>query len=772
MKFQQLLFAFIAIIVANPFLGFSQEVISKVDVYIQDTLDIERLNSLGFDIDHPEFTSANSIAIYVDQEQLRSLQQQQFQYDILIEDFDAYYAEMLRNDSSNIPLMTRNNRVADGFDLGSMGGFYTFSEVEAKLDEMKTNYPDLVSTKTSIGTSVEGRPIWMVKISDNPEIDEPEPTAYFDALHHAREPLAMASTINYMFWLLENYETDSAVQYLVDNREIYFVPVVNPDGYAYNELTNPDGGGFWRKNRRANAGGCFGVDLNRNYSFGYANGGGCSSSDPCSGTYHGNSAFSEPETAAVRDFVDMIEPRMAFSTHSTAGSVLMPYGYQPTPPEFPIYAEFASAFLSENDYLYGVTFQMLGYFSCGTTRDYLHSEGIFAYTPEIAGQGFWPPPSTIFDLVDDTVRMFYYQSWTSGGYIDVQSHTQIGDALAGGSFDLIVEVKNVGAGADAQIVSVALEASAPGIQVPTSIDYGNVSSRTRKDNAATPFTITLDPDFDATSFILTVNTFQDGVLNETIDIPIFVGEKTLLFSDNAESGVDAWISSGNGMPWGSNTDDSYSGDFSFGDSDGGNGENSTDSFFELDQSFDFTNLTSPVVTFASKQSIEESDVAKFQISTDGGANWDDLRTYSLNQDWHTEIFLLNDFIGFGDVRFRFEMVTDNFKPGDGLYFDDFVLADYDVEILASPEAMFSSEVRIFPNPFVDGFTILLAAELLQSIEEIVVYDIFGRPILLEYEQDNSVIQVMKTQRLASGIYFLQLQRADGAILLTRKIIKN
>ena len=772
MKFHQKLFVLLAIFMASPSITFSQEIISKVNVNVTDTSDIDRLIGLGFDIDHPEFTSENSIAIFVDQVQLAELRRQQFTFDILIADFDAYYAEMLQNDSVNIPSMTRSSDVADGFDLGSMGGFYTFSEVEAKLDEMKINYPNLVSTKMSIGTSFEGRPIWMVKISDNPEIDEPEPTAYFDALHHAREPLSMASTINYMFWLLENYETDAAVQYLVDNREIYFVPVVNPDGYAYNELTDPDGGGFWRKNRRADPGGCFGVDLNRNYSFGYANGGGCSSNDPCSGTYHGSGAFSEPESSAVRDFVDLIEPRMAFSTHSTAGSVLMPYGFEPTPPEFSIYAEFASAFLSENDYLYGVTFQMLGYFSCGTTRDYLHSEGIYGYTPEIAGQGFWPPPSTIFDLVDDTVRMFYYQSWTSGGYIDVQSHTQIGDALVGGSFELVVEVKNVGVGADAQTVSVGLEASDPDVQVPTSIGYGTVAARSRKDNAGTPFTITIDPGFIGTSFTLTVNTFQDGVLNETIDIPIIVGERTVLFSDNAESGDDAWIAGGNGMSWGIIADDSYGGNFSFGDSDGGNGVNDTNNFFELDQSFDFNGLTSPVVSFTSKQSIESSDDARFQISTDGGTNWENLRSYSFNKDWHTELFLLNDYIGFGDVRFRFTMETDNFKPGDGLYFDDFVVADYDVEILTGSEAINTSEVKIHPNPFTDGFTIELSNELLSSVSEIVIYDVSGRRIQLDYEQGPSSVRVLKTKQLSSGIYFLKLEGPDRSVLLTKKMIKN
>ncbi len=178
------------------------------------------------------------------------------------------------------------------------------------------------------------------------------------------------------------------MQYLVNNRELYFVPVVNPDGYVYNETTDPNGGGLWRKNRNVDAGGCVGVDLNRNYGFGFNNNADCSSGDPCSGVYRGTGPFQESETQAVSNLLSQIQPKTAFSTHSTAGTYLMPYGYDTSPPDFEIYSEWAYEFLDENDYTYGVTFQILNYTSCGTTRDYLHSEGIYGWTPEIDGLGF------------------------------------------------------------------------------------------------------------------------------------------------------------------------------------------------------------------------------------------------------------------------------------------------------------------------------------------------------------------------------------------------
>src|SRR5258705_319958 len=120
-----------------------------------------------------------------------------------------------------------------------------------------------------------------------------------DALHHAREPESMQATIWTMLALLERYGTDPLSTYLVNEREIWFVPCVNPDGYVYNESTNPGGGGLWRKNRRANAGGTTGVDLNRNYAFqwGFDNSG--SSPTPTDETYRGTAAASEPEVGAL-----------------------------------------------------------------------------------------------------------------------------------------------------------------------------------------------------------------------------------------------------------------------------------------------------------------------------------------------------------------------------------------------------------------------------------------------------------------------------------------
>ncbi len=160
---------------------------------------------------------------------------------------------------------------------------------------------------------------------------------------------------------------DDRVTYLVDHRELYFVPVVNPDGYAYNELTDRRGWAM-EKNRLDIVGSsCVGVTLTGIMGMNLAI------------TIIVRVRIPVPKFTEVKTpFLNwnplpygtygISSSNSAFSIHSTAGSYLMPYGFDTNPPAYEIYSEWASEFLSENDYPYGVTFQMLGYTSCGTTR--------------------------------------------------------------------------------------------------------------------------------------------------------------------------------------------------------------------------------------------------------------------------------------------------------------------------------------------------------------------------------------------------------------------
>jgi murein tripeptide amidase MpaA len=189
-----------------------------------------------------------------------------------------------------------------------MQGNYTWAELRQRHDDLRNSYPDIISEKIILGQSVEGNDIWAFKLSDNVNIDEDEPEILYTGLTHSREPLSMMNLFYFVQNLVNVYESDSASEenYLINERELWFVPVVNPDGYIYNEQIQPNGGGMHRKNRRET--GCGpgterGVDLNRNYGFGWGSDDIGSSPDPCSAVFRGDGAFSEPETQILRDFI-------------------------------------------------------------------------------------------------------------------------------------------------------------------------------------------------------------------------------------------------------------------------------------------------------------------------------------------------------------------------------------------------------------------------------------------------------------------------------------
>lgn len=212
------------------------------------------------------------------------------------------------------------------FAASPIGAFHTGQELGEDLNALEAQYPQLAKV-VQIGTSLENRPILALKISDNPGADEGEPAVLFLGCHHAREWISVEVPFLLGKHLLENYASNPEVRRLVDAAEIWIVPMVNPDGHDYTVRVYR----YWRKNRRDNENGTFGVDLNRNYGYawGYDNRG--SSPLPWSDVYRGTAAFSEPETQAVRDLVLSRNFGSLISYHSFAQNIMYPWGYQNLP---------------------------------------------------------------------------------------------------------------------------------------------------------------------------------------------------------------------------------------------------------------------------------------------------------------------------------------------------------------------------------------------------------------------------------------------------------
>jgi len=190
-------------------------------------------------------------------------------------------------------------------------------KIQSFLENIANAYPHLVRVE-SIGKSHENRDIWAVKITDNPEIRElDEPVIFFNSMHHAREIMTPEVAIDTIEYLLANYGTDPEITGWLNNNEVWVIPMLNPDGN--NKVWN--GSNMWRKNTRQG----HGVDLNRNYPYGWNTCNG-SSGSTSSDTYRGPSAGSEPEVQALMNLVARIQPVFSISYHSYSELVIYPYG--------------------------------------------------------------------------------------------------------------------------------------------------------------------------------------------------------------------------------------------------------------------------------------------------------------------------------------------------------------------------------------------------------------------------------------------------------------
>ncbi|MCK5075684.1 MAG: zinc carboxypeptidase, partial [Calditrichia bacterium] len=364
----------------------------KVRIPVQNDMDLRMLQKIGLDFESAYFEKGKFIELIIAEYEIEKIENAGFTYEVQIEDMSNFYASRLYN------------REGKGFGYGSMGGFYTFEEVNAQLDSMYAQFPNLITQKTSIGTSTLGRPLYMVQISNNPGTNDGDPEMLYTGLHHAREPQGMMAVLYYMWHLLENYGSDAEVTYIVDNRQLWFVPVVNPDGYVHNQETNPSGGGMLRKNGRDNDsdGDNFdyndGVDPNRNYEYEWGDQWGGSSSDPSDQTYRGPEPFSEPELQAIRDFCNVHQFRAALNYHTYSNLLLYPWGYDNVACEDDgIFASLAAEMTVVNNYTTGRPGNAIGYNANGSSDDWMYGEQvtkskIFAFTPEVGSysDGFWP----------------------------------------------------------------------------------------------------------------------------------------------------------------------------------------------------------------------------------------------------------------------------------------------------------------------------------------------------------------------------------------------
>jgi len=391
----------------------------------------------GLCVDHGELLPGEFLINVFSEREIEKIKSLNITYEVLIEDMRSYIKERNKNYkkkerkktcASNTP----EYKTPENFKLGSFAGYFTYEEMLANLDSMHAKYPNLITKRMVVNDSIqtnEQRDLYYVRLSDNAEIDEEEPEVFYNALHHAREPLSIQHLIFYMWYLLENYETDEDVKRAVNNVEMYFLPCVNPDGYIYDQILNPEGGGYWRKNRRLNEDGSYGVDLNRNYGFNWGYDDVGSSADIESNTYRGTSPFSEPETQIMKAFCETHNFLIALNCHTSGNFLIYPWGYDYDiyTPDADQYTNYAKEMTKHNNYTFGTISEAL-YIVNGAADDWMYKETaiknkILAMTPESGRSGFYPPKEEIISICKDNVWQNLQAANLTLGYITLEDKT-------------------------------------------------------------------------------------------------------------------------------------------------------------------------------------------------------------------------------------------------------------------------------------------------------------------------------------------------------------
>ncbi|MBF0407388.1 MAG: zinc carboxypeptidase [Candidatus Riflebacteria bacterium] len=352
--------------------------------------EVSSLGAQGYDIARAGEDFAEIVVSQNELKKLTKLHYKKSKLTVLVADVGAYINKVLADQTPGAE-------------------YYTYERLVATLNQWAEQYPTIAKLY-SIGKSSEGRDILAMKISDNPDVNESEPAAFINGGHHAREWISIETPMEAMKQLLEGYGKDSKLTQLVNTRETWFIPVVNPDGWIYSQTQSK----FWRKNRRQIDSVNFGVDLNRNYSYKWGNSG--ASEDPSADTYAGPNAFSEPETQAIKALCERERFQTCLSFHSYSELNLYPFSYAKAAPnpdksKFQYLAQDIGEF---NHYMPQNSAEL--YPASGVIDDWIYTSfKTMAITIEL-GKTFIPPANQIAEINKLNVPAVFLMMEKAGTY--------------------------------------------------------------------------------------------------------------------------------------------------------------------------------------------------------------------------------------------------------------------------------------------------------------------------------------------------------------------
>jgi len=787
-------FIILSILFFISFSSFAQSTgdFSKIKIDLRGK-NISDLALLGIEVDHGELILDRHLINVYSKQELQLISEAGFEYKFLIKDLKEFFHDH-GSDNHRIESINRSAECGSGSNVsvydyvtpenyvyGSMEGYLTYNEAMRELDRMTELYPDLITERMAIGDIVThgGNQLHYMIISDNPNVQESEePQALYTALHHAREPNALSQLIFYMWYLLENYESDEEVKYLVDNTAMYFLPIINVDGYKYNEETDPEGGGFWRKNRYPNAvGDSVGVDLNRNYDFFWAYDDFGSSPNEQGQTYRGPSAASEPETKAIEKLCEDNFFQICQNYHTSGNLLIHPWGYLDTPTEEDDkFKSMAGIMTAENFFTIGTGTETVGYTVNGDSDDYMYGEEtkknkIYAMTPEV-GPSFWPGEDAIDQLNKSCVRLNLNTAHlllNFGWAIELFPEPSItSDA---GTLFFEFEKSGLRSGE----ISFSVVSDTPGLSFSNN-EYPDLQMLVAEkqefsvDYELVPSMITED-----LKFHLLIDNGEFGLkIPMTKNYIAGLEEPDLTILDPIESEAN-YITTGS---WGITDEDFISAPYAMTDSPNGDYEDGIATTLIISEPLVLDKAEAAILKFYTKFDIEDDfDFVQLQATRDGSAYEPLCGLYTdpavpnqlsdlspvydgLQTNWVQEQVDLNDFLGEEIVFLRFIFESDNFVNGDGFYFDDLVIDLYGDDV-SSTQELNPFIIAITPNPTADQVTVRVEAKNLHKKLNYIITDITGMTVATgKIDRPEKMVDLIDLQ---NGTYFFQVIQEERTI---------
>jgi hypothetical protein len=759
---------------------------SKVKIKLNGK-DISELGKAGITIENGQIRNKDYFIGEISENEISIIKNMGLSCEIIMDDMANFYVNRNTNlkfskqQKAASPYSTPNH-----FKLGTMGGFFTYNELLLELDTMKMLYPNLITIKHPVGiqNTTEGRQQIYVKISDNPEMEESEPEILYSALTHAREPAGMQQMIFYMYYLLENYNTDPEIKYLVDNLEMYFVPCVNPDGYEYNYTTNPTGGGMWRKNRLNNGDGSYGIDLNRNYGFnwGYDNVG--SSPSTNADTYRGSSGFSEIETSMMKYFCEHRDFKMIIDYHCFSNVLITPWGYADlVSPDTAIYRPYCTLMTSENNFIWGTPFQTIGYNANGTSSDWFYGEQntkpkILAFSPEAGSpdDGFWPQITNIENICRSNMGMNLYLARLALRYAKITDLTPT--FIPSQNSFIKFNLKCLGLDVPADF-TVSLSAISPEISYVGADKFFNNMIALSSETDSIDFSLSQSVlQGQQIKFKITVN---NGLYSYADTLTKIFGQPQTIFSDNGNN-IANWTTT---TGWNTTTTQSHSPSSSITDSPNSDyNTNPVNSSITTTQAISLANAANAYLSYWARWDLNpDQDYVQIKISTNNGTTWipltgqhTNLGTGSYqpnnqplydgpNSNWVQENIDISTYIG-QNVKFRFTLKSANnyYQSYDGFYFDDFTVTTLPVLSTIEENRSNGASFTLFPNPTKNWIQINLTEEIHSKKFNLMIYNSLGKEIKNDFISNNSKIDISS---LSPGIYFIKIKNSDKPFPLQR-----